>query len=837
MRTPRRSRTAAWLTLLAIPRPFLAGPGRVPLDPVPAFVAFTPVAVEVDPRDQTLWLADQFLPRIAHLTPDGSPLSVVPVALYDGERPAGLAFEGSGADHLYVSDPDLQRLVRIDRQGSPAGSIPTGPLGISRPADLAWDDGSSLLLIADSIGRQVVRIRPRDSDADGFPDGADLIGSFSTIPLGIGYPMGLAVDPASRNLFVSDPSIDRVFEVTPEGTLVASFDSGIVGGTSVTGLAWETASGRIRLADAGRKVLTMSRAGTLFESLGTAPLGSLSPQGLTWDAGTGTLVEVSGERKLIRFQPLDSDQDGSLDGILEWREESTSVFTSIAPTGIALDPLTGDRFVSDLLQRRIFRVDPFAAVVSSFDTVAYGNTAPTGLARHPAGGSLFVSDNVARKIFEVTPTGTLLSSFITAPFKRKPPAEPLCNDPRGVAYDPSRDHLFIADYTAARVFEVTRSGAFVAAFPTAPLAPYPTDLAVDPAGDRIIVADSTGHLAEFSRSGVPARGYAAVPLGIRIPGAEGVWVDPDRLQRVVTDPGQAAVFFLSPNGAVLRQISLEPYGIRGASGAAWSGTQQRLYVVDRLAQRLHAISPGPDAFFGTGDDQTSYTSTISAGSNEPVGVVLAREQGKVGWGDEQALQLSWVTEGFDYLGHVDLGGAGVTSLGGIDRDPTSQYLFAADPSLASVFVTTASGALVQSLSFAPFGVVDPAGIALSPAEGLLWVVDRSDRTLVAMDVRPLLLREIEGLAFTDEDKATWSTDPVFAAYQVYRGDLGLLASGGYGGCLWSGATPPMDVVDRPGVGAGWFYLVVGKNSTGIGSLGWGSDGSERSLAALSPLCP
>jgi len=814
----------------------LGAPGAAPLDPVPVLVVFTPASVEMDPDDGSLWIVDRYLPRVAHMGADGAPVAVFPASLYGGGRPSGVAFEGPDGSHLYVSDPDFHRVVRIDRNGDAAGSFSTDPFGMADPADLAWDASTSSLWVADPVTRQVFQLRPRDSDSDGLPDVADLVGSFSTLPLGSENPMGVAKDPVSGHLFLSDPALDRIFEVTTGGAPVGSFDCGYQGGTSVTGLAWDPGPGNLLLIDAGRKILTMTADGAPLGILDTAPFGSLSPQGLAWEPATGTLTAVTGERKMIRFQPDEPDGGGNFGGILLWRQEWTTTFGSVAPSGIAVDAATGDRFISDSQQHRVFRVDGFGGVISSFDTGSAGSFSPTGLSMGPGGGSLFLSDSQAREIIEVSATGVELSSFTTSPFKKKPQSEPLCNDPEGVAYDTTTDHLFIVDPQAGRVFEVTREGSFVAAFPTAPAVPYPTDVAVDPAGDRLIVSDSSGHLAEFSRSGALRGRFPAVPLRVRIPGASGLSLERETLHRIVTDPVVDAVFFLSRTGAALGQISLEPYGIRSPSGAAWSREENRLYVVDRVAQMLYAVSPGSDGAFGSSDDTVAVLSTIAYGSDAPRGVVLDRVLGRVGWGDEESSRVVWVTTAFAYAGTVDLDQAGVTALRGIDQNPTGGGLFVTDPS-AGILATTSTGGLVDVVPASEIEIGDPGGAGFSPVEGVLLVVDLSDRTLAAVDFRPFLLQEVQGLSLDETGQIQWLADPVFSGYQLFRGILSQLQEGLYGGCFWVGPGPPVSDGENPAPGEGWCYLVTGTNPTGLGSLGKDSEGNERLLSGISPLCP
>ena|GEM_PF-2976483 len=808
----------------------------ISLDSVPTLVFFTPISVEWDPRDQTLWVADQYLPRIAHIDRDGAAISTFAASQYAGGRIAGVALEPNGAGHLFVSDPDFQRIVRVDPAGNLAGSISTAGLGITDPADLAWDPRDGSLYAADPTQRAIFHLHLTDADTDGSPDGANIVDSFSTIPLGSDNPMGLALDPGTGHLFLSDPALDRVFELSASGSLVASFDTGAYGGGSVTGLSRETPGNKLHLADAGRKLMIFSDSGALLDKRETAPFGTLSLQGVAWDASTSTLVAVSGERKMIRFQPEPANAGGVVGGIYLHRQEWTTAFGSVAPVGIALDSMGTDRYVVDALQDRVFRVDAQGAAISSFDTGPAGVTSPTGITMGPGGATYYLTDNIARKVFQLSPAGSLIASFSTSPFKHKPQSEPLCNSPSGIAYDGSRDHFFVADVQGARVTEITRMGDFVASFSTAPAAPYPTDLAVDPAGDRIIVSDSSGAVAEFSRAGAFLVRYAGVPLHVRLTGAGGVWVEPSTLRRVLHDSLQDAAIFLSKSGAALSQISLEPYGIRSPSGAAWLASGSKLYVVDQALQRLYAITAGPDGSFGNADDLSSWMSTAAFGSVAPKGIALNQVTGKVGWVDEATVRLYWANLSLGYLGSVDLTPAGATAPRGVDQDPTSAQVFSSDPA-SGLLISGPGGNPLQAMAWNALGVGDPGGVGLSPAESMLLAVDRAAHTLVPVDLSGFFLPEVTGLEFLDDSQIAWSMLPVFAGYQEFRGDLSDLMTGGYGGCNWVGPSPPALESETPSEGEGWFYLVAGKNPSGIGALGFRSDGSPRPREALFPACP
>jgi hypothetical protein len=71
-------------------------------------------------------------------------------------------------------------------------------------------------------------------------------------------------------------------------------------------------------------------------------------------------------------------------------------------------------------------------------------------------------------------------------------------------------------------------------------------------------------------------------------------------------------------------------------------------------------------------------------------------------------------------------------------------------------------------------------------------------------------------------------------FEVYRDNIGSLGSGPIGTCLQSAlGTPTTTDASLPPPGAGYVYLVRGKGSV-IGSLGYGSSGSERVPVSACP---
>jgi hypothetical protein len=90
---------------------------------------------------------------------------------------------------------------------------------------------------------------------------------------------------------------------------------------------------------------------------------------------------------------------------------------------------------------------------------------------------------------------------------------------------------------------------------------------------------------------------------------------------------------------------------------------------------------------------------------------------------------------------------------------------------------------------------------------------------------------VVGKQGTDGALLEWAPDPAADAYSVLRGDLGDLASAGYGSCIEEGIGSASFVdPDPPALGTGLFYLVQAQNlDCGMGSLGFSSAETDRSI--------
>ncbi len=153
----------------------------------------------------------------------------------------------------------------------------------------------------------------------------------------------------------------------------------------------------------------------------------------------------------------------------------------------------GGVFVADTANNRIQgfdvggrkSIDPFGVAGRGAGYV----TRPFGVTVDAA-GDVYIADTFAHRIQKLAPDGTYLGQwgYISANSGYAAPSsgEGEFHNPRGVAYDAKRNHVWVADTTNNRVQQFTTSGAFVAAY-TGFSAPY--GIAADTAG-TIYVADT-----------------------------------------------------------------------------------------------------------------------------------------------------------------------------------------------------------------------------------------------------------------------------------------------------------------------------------------------------------
>src|SRR4051812_105459 len=255
-----------------------------------------------------------------------------------------LAWSGqrASADPVLFVAESSGRISQYTLSGTLLGTFATIP---GQAAGLAVHDQT--LYVADFAGSNLVR--PFAADGTALPTLSPGPGTFGT--------SGLAFD-ASGNLFVSDQVANEIRKVSPAGTDLGVFASGL---GSPWGLAFD-ASGALYAANRRGNVITKHAADGTF--LGVfASTGLDQPIGIAFDAQGNLYVASFGSNTIRRFSPTGAD---------------LGIFTSSnvsAPTEIAFDD-TGNLYVANWGS---FSVSKYAADGSDLGYLV------TGLASQPQG--------------------------------------------------------------------------------------------------------------------------------------------------------------------------------------------------------------------------------------------------------------------------------------------------------------------------------------------------------------------------------------------------------------------------------------------------------------------
>jgi DNA-binding beta-propeller fold protein YncE len=326
---------------------------------------------------------------------------------------------------------------------APAGAATTlviNPFAqAATPKGVAVDPATGDVYIADATGNDVVKVTPS--------------GAASIVASGVNAPSGVAVDPATGDLYIADTGNHEVKRLTPGGTITVIAGTGTAGTPSAgpatashlggpSGLAFD-ANGNLYIADGAG-----ASANPYVEKV--TPAGTLSVF-----AGNGTPgAPLAGP---ATHSPLRT------------------------PTGVAVDA-AGDVFIADPAAQVILKVVPAGTLSVFAGHVGVGGqptpgtatssklNAPTGLATDAA-GNLYVADTGNNRVDQITSAGKLAFFAGTgtsgAPSYGTQPLLSALSGPTAIAIT-SAGFTYVANATHATVDRIAP------ALPTLSAAPTPT---------------------------------------------------------------------------------------------------------------------------------------------------------------------------------------------------------------------------------------------------------------------------------------------------------------------------------------------------------------------------
>jgi DNA-binding beta-propeller fold protein YncE len=266
-------------------------------------------------------------------------------------------------------------------------------------------------------------------------------------------PFGVAVDPGTGDVYVTDLGSNRVEKFDSNGDYLAQFgstgsgpgqfldpiDVTVDGATGDVDVVDGSSNGnhRVEKFDANGNFLAQ------FGSYGSGCPGQFQdPFGIAVDPRNGD-VYVSDEG-LLRVEKFDSSGN-FLSQFGSFGVGPGQFFPPNGPAGLAVDPHTGDLYVTDFDNYRVQTFDPNGNFLGQIGGGCCQFT-PSMVAVEPATGSLYVSDPNNNMVDIFNSSGSLLGQF--GGFGTGPGQ---FDGPVGTAVDPRTGEVYVVDLLNDRV--------------------------------------------------------------------------------------------------------------------------------------------------------------------------------------------------------------------------------------------------------------------------------------------------------------------------------------------------------------------------------------------------
>ncbi len=163
------------------------------------------------------------------------------------------------------------------------------------------------------------------------------------------------------------------------------------------------------------------------------------------------------------------------------------------PSGVAVDPSSGNIVVADRVNHRIQVFDSSGSFLTKFGSFGSGDgqfSAPLGVAVDPSSGNIVVADENNHRIQVFDSSGSFLTKFGSLGSGN---GQFSLSSPVGVAVDPSSGNIVVADFNNHRIQVFDSSGSFLTKFGSLGSGDgqfnLPLGVTVDPSSGNILVAD------------------------------------------------------------------------------------------------------------------------------------------------------------------------------------------------------------------------------------------------------------------------------------------------------------------------------------------------------------
>lgn len=257
---------------------------------------------------------------------------------------------------------------------------------------------------------------------------------------------------------------------------------------------------------------------------------------------------------------------------------TTTVATGNKPSDIAVDPTTGDVWITSEDTNTLYRYDASGALIGTYPT----GIKPTSVAVDPS-GNVWVTNENDNTVMKYSSAGVLLGTYPTG------------DQPKAVATDAS-GNVWVVNNNDNTVSKISPTGVMLGTYP---VGDDPKSVAIDASGNVWVTNNNDDTVTKLSSTGVVLGTYAVGtgPEGIAIDAAGNAWV---------VNKDDDTVTKLSPTGAVL--------------GTYPVGDKPRGIFVDPATGYVYVANEGSDSYTTLTDSGLSLGTTTTGDKPRSIAV-------------------------------------------------------------------------------------------------------------------------------------------------------------------------------------------------------------------------